>query len=189
MVLSECLRATALACYIGCGHWTFSLPEPGCHWWKTSKENWDQQSIRGTLWPWLWLPLNRFLQTLFYYQFFFVFDIYNQPWQLLTFCSSSTVFVSLASCCALRMGEYPAWLLFQCLTASRYIRHLRYALIMAILIIPPSACFTAPTGKLMCRAPYNLATLMSRRARLLSWGSCSSHHSRTSLTSTFGCPV
>jgi len=32
--------------------------------------------------------------------------------------SLSTVFVSLASCCALRMGEYPAWLLFQCLTAS-----------------------------------------------------------------------
>ena len=30
-----------------------------------------------------------------------------------------SVFVSLASCCALRMGEYPAWLLFQCLTASR----------------------------------------------------------------------
>merc|ERR1719490_681829 len=32
--------------------------------------------------------------------------------------SLSTVFVSVGSCCALRMGEYPAWLLFQCLTAS-----------------------------------------------------------------------
>merc|ERR1719309_1174915 len=32
--------------------------------------------------------------------------------------SLSTVFVSLASCCALRMGEYPVWFLFQCLTAS-----------------------------------------------------------------------
>jgi len=32
--------------------------------------------------------------------------------------SLSTVFVSLASCCALRMGEHPAWLLFQCITAS-----------------------------------------------------------------------
>ena len=42
-----------------------------------------------------------------------------------SFCSSITfsffaVFVSLASCCALRMGEYPVWFLFQCLTASRY---------------------------------------------------------------------
>jgi len=32
--------------------------------------------------------------------------------------SLSTVFVSLASCCALRLGDYPAWMLFQCLTAS-----------------------------------------------------------------------
>jgi len=32
--------------------------------------------------------------------------------------SLSTVFVTLASCCAVRLGEYPAWLLFQCLSAS-----------------------------------------------------------------------
>ena len=79
-------------------------------------------------------PSQQVPSDLFLLPIFFVFDIYNQPWQLLTFCSSSTVFVSLASCCALRMGEYPAWLLFQCLTASRYIRHLRYALIMANIL-------------------------------------------------------
>lgn len=32
--------------------------------------------------------------------------------------SLSTVFVSLASCCAVQLGEYPGWMLFQCLTAS-----------------------------------------------------------------------
>jgi len=32
--------------------------------------------------------------------------------------SLSTVFVSLAGCCATRIGLYPAWLMFQCLTAS-----------------------------------------------------------------------
>lgn len=39
--------------------------------------------------------------------------------------SLSTVVVSIASCCALRMGTYPAWLLFQCLTASSmfYLAH------------------------------------------------------------------
>jgi len=39
--------------------------------------------------------------------------------------SLSTVFVSLASCCATRIGLYPAWLMFQCLTASSlfYVAH------------------------------------------------------------------
>jgi len=32
--------------------------------------------------------------------------------------SLSTVFVSIASCCAVQLGEYPGWMLFQCLTAS-----------------------------------------------------------------------
>jgi len=32
--------------------------------------------------------------------------------------SLSTVFVSLASCCAVRLGLYPGWMLFQCLCAS-----------------------------------------------------------------------
>jgi len=32
--------------------------------------------------------------------------------------SLSTVFVSLASCCAVRLGMYPGWMLFQCLCAS-----------------------------------------------------------------------
>lgn len=39
--------------------------------------------------------------------------------------SLSTVFVSLASCCATRIGLYPAWLMFQCITASTlfYVAH------------------------------------------------------------------
>jgi len=32
--------------------------------------------------------------------------------------SVSTVFVSIASCCAVRLGLYPGWMLFQCLCAS-----------------------------------------------------------------------
>jgi len=32
--------------------------------------------------------------------------------------SLSTVFVSVASCCAVRLGMYPGWMLFQCLCAS-----------------------------------------------------------------------
>jgi len=32
--------------------------------------------------------------------------------------SLSTVFVSVASCCAVRLGLYPGWMLFQCLCAS-----------------------------------------------------------------------
>jgi len=32
--------------------------------------------------------------------------------------SLSTVFVSIASCCAVRLGTYPGWMLFQCLCAS-----------------------------------------------------------------------
>jgi len=32
--------------------------------------------------------------------------------------SLSTVFVSIASCCAVRLGLYPGWMLFQCLCAS-----------------------------------------------------------------------
>jgi len=32
--------------------------------------------------------------------------------------SMSTVFVSIASCCAVRLGLYPGWMLFQCLCAS-----------------------------------------------------------------------
>jgi len=32
--------------------------------------------------------------------------------------SLSTVFVSLASCCAVQLGRYPAWMLFQCICAS-----------------------------------------------------------------------
>lgn len=32
--------------------------------------------------------------------------------------SLSTVFVSLATCCAVRLGQYPAWMMFQCLCAS-----------------------------------------------------------------------
>jgi len=32
--------------------------------------------------------------------------------------SLSTVFVSIASCCAVRLGMYPGWMLFQCLCAS-----------------------------------------------------------------------
>merc|ERR1719336_3331174 len=32
--------------------------------------------------------------------------------------SMSTVFVSIASCCAVRLGMYPGWMLFQCLCAS-----------------------------------------------------------------------
>ncbi|XP_023331980.1 cholinephosphotransferase 1 isoform X2 [Eurytemora carolleeae] len=32
--------------------------------------------------------------------------------------SLSTVFVSLASCCAVQLGRYPGWMLFQCLCAS-----------------------------------------------------------------------
>jgi phosphatidylglycerophosphate synthase len=32
--------------------------------------------------------------------------------------SLSTVFVSLASCCAVQLGRYPCWMLFQCLCAS-----------------------------------------------------------------------
>jgi len=39
--------------------------------------------------------------------------------------SLSTVFVSLAGCCATRIGLYPAWLMFQCLMASTlfYVAH------------------------------------------------------------------
>jgi len=32
--------------------------------------------------------------------------------------SLSTIFVSLASCCAVQLGRYPAWMLFQCICAS-----------------------------------------------------------------------
>lgn len=32
--------------------------------------------------------------------------------------SISTVFVSISSCCAVQLGEYPGWMLFQCLCAS-----------------------------------------------------------------------
>ena len=109
----------------------------------------------------------------------------------ISFCSSITfsfcsVFVSLASCCALRMGEYPVWFLFQCLTASRYSIRMMSFPCKQFLRVPSPACFTVLTGKPMCLVHSSLATLMSLRASLLSWGSCWFHLWKISWTSTSG---
>ena len=67
--------------------------------------------------------------------------------------SVSTVFVSIASCCAVRLGLYPGWMLFQVTLSS--LSHLitpRPHLSCLSVCVPP-LCSTAPTGRPTCRGP------------------------------------
>ena len=64
--------------------------------------------------------------------------------------SLSTVFVSIASCCAVRLGTYPGWMLFQVGTDCDSVCDLT-RLLSSVCVPPP--CSTALTGRPTSRGP------------------------------------
>ena len=71
--------------------------------------------------------------------------------------SLSTVFVSVASCCAVRLGMYPGWMLFQVQCVRVGLSVLTSVLCSACVPLP---CSTVPTGRLTCQAHSPLEPLM-----------------------------
>ena len=63
--------------------------------------------------------------------------------------SLSTVFVSIASCCAVRLGLYPGWMLFQVTSLSSSPVSLQSCLSVCV----PPLYSTAPTGRPTSRGP------------------------------------
>ena len=75
--------------------------------------------------------------------------------------SLSTVFVSIASCCAVRLGTYPGWMLFQVVTVVTvsWSDHSDLTCLLSSVCVPPP-CSTAPTGRLTSRGPSPSAPSM-----------------------------
>ena len=64
--------------------------------------------------------------------------------------SMSTVFVSIASCCAVRLGMYPGWMLFQVIFIIFFIMTMTFTLSSVCV---PRPCSTALTGRPTSRGP------------------------------------
>ena len=80
--------------------------------------------------------------------------------------SVSTVFVSIASCCAVRLGLYPGWMLFQVILSSLS-GQLSPLTSSCLSVCVPPPCSTALTGRPTCPAPSPSEPSTSRRDR--SW--------------------
>ena len=151
---------------------TLLFAEPWCHRWQASAQDWDQQSLGGTFWPWLRFPFHRFpRQSVFALVLPSLFVQFLSPLQVAARWEWANIQCGFS---------FNAWLhpgtLYQndVLPCKQFLR------------VPSPACFTVLTGKPMCLVHSSLATLTSLRASLLSWGSCWFHLWKISWTSISG---